>query len=95
MAKKEFDFTNFVEMKLGYYRYAVPKDAALAVFELFAGHDIYRLDTHYKDGKSDPIAVLVDDEQSPGIRTMSPTQLMIAIENQKMKDAENAKKAVK
>jgi hypothetical protein len=80
MATKKPEFDLVLLSGLGHRQYAVPKDAAMAIFELFAGHDVYEVENDWVGG-------------GIGNRKLQVHQML---ENQRMKDEEEeAKKKAK
>jgi hypothetical protein len=93
MSKKpEFDLVML--SGLGHRQYAVPKDAAMAIFNLFAGHDIYELNNEWVGGDvgTRHFAKLVNADQCPTIATLGPVQFHHMLENQRMKEEEEVAK---
>lgn len=96
MSKTQFDK---VILSLGGNEFIVPKDAAMAVFDLFAGHDVYKVQTWYQNNWQDnrPMAVKLELESMPTIRTLGPVQFATMRANADAKEehdrAEAAKKA--
>jgi hypothetical protein len=96
MSKAQFDK---VILSLGGNEFIVPKDAAMAVFNLFAGHDVYKVQTWYQNNYQDnkQIALLLESESLPTIRTLGPVQFATMRANADAKEeqerAEAAKKA--
>lgn len=96
MSKAQFDK---VILSLGGNEFIVPKDAAMAVFDLFAGHDVYKVQTWYQNNWQDnrPMAVKLELESMPTIRTLGPVQFATMRANADAKEehdrAEAAKKA--
>ena len=97
MSKKpEFDLV--LLSGLGHRDYAVPKDAAMAIFNLFAGHDIYEINTEWVGGDvgSVQIAKLISSDNNPTIKTLGPVRFHQALENQRVREEEKeAKKKAK
>jgi hypothetical protein len=96
MSKAQFDK---VILSLGGNEFIVPKDAAMAVFDLFTGHDVYRVQTWYQNNWQDnrPMAMKLEPEHMPTIRTLGPVQFATMRANAEAKEehdrAEAAKKA--
>lgn len=92
MSKKpEFDLV--ILSSLGHRDYAVPKDAAMALFNLFSGHDIYEITNNWERGSNTLMARLVHPDHNPSIKTLGAVQFHQMLENQRMKDEEeDAKK---
>jgi hypothetical protein len=96
MSKAQFDK---VILSLGGNDFIVPKDAAMAVFDLFAGHDVYKVQTWYQNNWQDnrPMAMKLEPEYMPTIRTLGPVQFATMRANADAKEehdrAEAAKKA--
>lgn len=97
MSKKpEFDLV--ILSGLGHRDFAVPKDAAMAIFNLFSGHDIYELNNEWVGGDvgSLLIAKLIGPDQNPTIKTLGPVQFHQALENHRVREEEKeAKKKAK
>lgn len=91
MSKKpEFDLV--ILSGLGHRDYAVPKDAAMAIFNLFSGHDIYEINNHWERGSNTTMARLVNPDNNPSIKTLGAVQFHQMLENQRMKDEEEEAK---
>lgn len=91
MSKKpEFDLV--ILSGLGHRDYAVPKDAAMALFNLFSGHDIYEINNYWASGSNTTMAKLVDPNNNPSIKTLGAVQFHQMLENQRMKDEEEEAK---
>lgn len=93
MSKKpEFDLV--LLSGLGHRDFAVPKDAAMAIFNLFAGHDVYEVSSEWVGGDvgSMQIAKLIGPDQNPTIRTLGPVQFHQALENHRMREEEKEAK---
>lgn len=93
MSKKpEFDLV--LLSGLGHRQYAVPKDAAMAIFNLFSGHDLYEINNEWVGGDVGTryLAKLVNPEQNPTIATLGAVQFYQMVENQRMKEEEDAAK---
>ena len=93
MSKKpEFDLV--LLSGLGHRDFAVPKDAAMAIFNLFAGHDIYEVTSEWLGGDvgSIQIAKLISSDQNPTIRTLGPAQFHQALENHRAREEEKKAK---
>lgn len=93
MSKKaEFDLV--ILSGLGHRDFAVPKDAAMAIFNLFAGHDVYEINNEWVGGGvgSIQIAKLISSDQNPTIRTLGPVQFHQALENHRMREEEKEAK---
>lgn len=93
MSKKpEFDLV--LLSGLGHRQYAVPKDAAMAIFNLFVGHDLYEINNEWVGGDvgTRHFAKLVSPEQNPTIATLGAVQFYQMVENQRMKEEEDAAK---
>jgi hypothetical protein len=96
MSKAQFDK---VILSLGGNEFIVPKDAAMAVFNLFAGHDVYKVQTWYRNNWQDnrPMAMKLEPEYMPTIGTLGPVQFATMRANADAKEehdrAEAAKKA--
>ena len=94
MSKAQFDK---VILSLGGTELIVPRDAAMAVFNLFAGHDVYRVQTWYQNNYHDSkqTAVHLEDHSMPTIRTLGPVQFATMRANAEAKEehdrAERAK----
>jgi hypothetical protein len=94
MATKKPEFDLVLLSGLGHRQYAVPKDAAMAIFELFAGHDVYEIDNEWVGGSigSRKLAKLVCADQNPQISTLGAVQFHQMLENQRMKEEEEEAK---
>ena len=91
MSKKpEFDLV--ILSGLGHRDFAVPKDAAMSIFNLFSGHDVYEISHTWTGNETQMLARLVDSDKNPMIRTLGPVQFHQALENQRMKDEEEEAK---
>lgn len=93
MSKKpEFDLV--LLSGLGHRDFAVPKDAAMAIFNLFSGHDIYEVSSDWVGGDvgSVQIAKLISHDQNPTIRTLGPVQFHQALENHRVREEEKEAK---
>lgn len=97
MSKAQFDK---VILSLGGNDFIVPKDAAMAVFDLFAGHDVYKVQTWYPNNNwqdNKQMAMKMESEYMPTIRTLGPVQFATMRANADAKEehdrAEAAKKA--
>lgn len=93
MSKKpEFDLV--ILSGLGHKDFAVPKDAAMAIFNLFAGHDIYEIHNDWVGGDvgSVLIAKLVDSDNNPTIKTLGPVRFHQALENHRVREEEKEAK---
>lgn len=91
MSKKaEFDL---VMLTIGHRQYAVPRDGAMAIFSLFTGHDAYEIhNTWSGDAGTVYLAKLMTPDQNPTIGTLGPVQFHQMLENQRMKEEEEAAK---
>ena len=91
MSKKpEFDLV--ILSGLGHRDFAVPKDAAMAIFNLFSGHDVYEINHDWTGNETRILARLVDSDKNPSIKTLGPVQFHQMLENQRMKDEEEEAK---
>lgn len=93
MSKKpEFDLV--ILSGLGHRDFAVPKDAAMAIFNLFSGHDIYEINNEWVGGDvgSLLIAKLIGPDQNPTIKTLGPVQFHQALENHRAREEEKEAK---
>ena len=85
MDKKEVGLYDAVELQIGYNKYIVPRKAAMDIFELFNGYDVYQINSRYQNGKDMPMARSVD-EGFLSIRILNPVTFLTAIENQRQQD---------
>jgi len=85
MSKAQFDK---VILSFGGTELIVPRDAAMAVFNLFAGHDVYRVQTWYEKNYhySKQTAVHLEDHSMPTIRTLGPVQFATMRANAEAKE---------
>lgn len=93
MSKKaEFDLV--ILSGLGHRDYAVPKDAAMAIFNLFTGHDVYELNNEWVGGDVGSVqtAKLIGYDQNPTIKTLGPVQFHQMLENQRVREEEKEAK---
>ena len=58
MSKQLFDL---ICLEIGGYTYIVPRDAGMAVFNLFANHDVYKKDYEWRSNGSTQYATLMRD----------------------------------
>lgn len=58
MSKQAFDL---ICLEIGGYTYIVPRDAGMAVFALFANHDVYKKDYEWRSNGSTQYATLLQD----------------------------------
>jgi hypothetical protein len=91
MSKKpEFDL---VMLTIGHRQYAVPKDGAMAIFSLFTGQDVYEVNNTWSgDTGTMYLAKLMTPDQNPTIGALGPVQFHQMLENQRMKEEEEAAK---
>lgn len=95
MSKAQFDK---VILSLGGTELIVPRDAAMAIFELFSGHDVYKIQTWYSKDyiNNREMAVPLTGDNMPTIRTLGPVQFATMRANAEAKEehdrAEKAKK---
>jgi hypothetical protein len=94
MSKAQFDK---VILSLGGNEFIVPKDAAMAVFDLFAGHDVYKINTWYRNNWQDnkQIALLLESESMPSISTLGPVQFATMRANADAKEEHDRAEAAK
>lgn len=90
MSKKpEFDL---VMLTIGHRQYAVPRDGAMAIFTLFAGQDVYEVNNTWINSEAGTVylAKLLPPDQNPTIGTLGPVQFHQMLENQRVKEEEEA-----
>jgi hypothetical protein len=73
MSKAQFDK---VILSIDHNKFIVPKEAAMAIFELFSGHDVYKIQTWYSKDyiNNREMAVPLTDGSMPSISTLGPVQ---------------------
>lgn len=86
--KKEFDY---VLISLGYYKYALPKEAAFKFLDLCAGADLYKWDTTWSGSESIPEARLASADEMPTVSLIGPVQFHQALENYKARQERERK----
>ena len=85
-----------VIITIGYNQYVMPAKAGMALFTALTGQDIYRYRTSYeKVGSTHKNVVYIADalpEDMPTLMVIGPGQFLMGIENQRVKDQEEAAK---
>jgi hypothetical protein len=95
MSKAQFDK---VILSIDHNKFIVPKEAAMAIFELLSGHDVYKIQTWYSKNYADhrEMAVPLTDGNMPTISTLGPVQFATMRANAEAKEehdrAERTKK---
>ena len=86
---KDFDLTI---LSLGYQEYVVPKSAAMAFFNACASGEIYRLENHYSDGRTEYHIKALDNNLMPTIRIINPVVFHQGLESKRVYDEAKARK---
>ena len=78
-------------------RYILPKKAGLAVFEALSGCEVYRYSSSRWEqingrGTDVPYIHMALPEEMPSLKVISLVQFHIGVENQRVKDEEEARK---
>lgn len=73
MSKAQFDK---VILSIDHNKFIVPKEAAMAIFELFSGHDVYKIQTWYSKDyiNNREMAVPLTGDNMPSVSTLGPVQ---------------------
>lgn len=87
--KKEFDL---VQLSMGYRKFAVPKDMAMAFWNLVANAEVYELESTWQQNRSISRAKHVTHEGMPSISALSSVLFHTMLANQETYEAEEAKK---
>lgn len=87
---KKFDL---VQLRIGGYAYAVPKDVAMKLFDAFCGHDIYCLEERWENGGTKNYAYLVESQSMPSISTLNPVTFHAALLAHEQREADKVKKS--
>jgi len=86
-----------VIISFGSTQYVVPAKAGLAIFAALAGADVYVRQDRYEsvNGKytSTPYITLANNEEMPKLQHIGPVQFHIGLENQRVKEEQDAKNA--
>lgn len=78
-AKKEFDL---VQLTMGYRKFAVPKDVAMALWELMSNAEVYELESTWRTGGSMSRAKHISHENMPSISALSVVLFHTMLANQ-------------
>ena len=85
-----------VVLTIGYTEYVVPMKAGLAIFNAMSGADIYTREDRYEKVGNDHQRVYyikpVDADKVPRLQHIGPAQFHVGLENQRMKEEEEARK---
>jgi hypothetical protein len=88
--KPEFDL---VQLNFGWRKFAVPADAAMEIFKLFSGYDVYEIDDKWvPDSGNKRMAKLLDITALPTIATLGPVHFHQMLEMGRMDDEEKEAK---
>lgn len=83
-----------VILKIGYYRYVLPKKAAFAFFDAMTGAEVYQFSTKWEQvngkGVDVPYVSHLEEGSMPSIHALNPVQFFSGIENQKILEAKEA-----
>ena len=90
--KQQFDY---VLISIGYYKYAIPKEAAFKFLDLCSGSDMYKWDTTWHENESVPEARLIPPDEMPTVSLLGPVQFHQALENYKARQERERQKKVK
>lgn len=85
-----------VVISFGYTEFVVPAKAGLAIFNALAGAEVYIRENRYEKVGNQHQTVayitLADPEKMPKLQHIGPVQFHIGLENQRMKDEQEAAK---
>jgi hypothetical protein len=90
--KKEFDY---VLMSIGYYKYAIPKEAAFRFLDMCVGTDMYKWDDNWTEGERVHEARLMPPDEMPTVTLLGPVQFHQALENYKARQERERKEKAK
>lgn len=88
-AKKEFDLVQFT---MGYRKFIVPKDMAMALWELMANAEVYEVESNYRNNKSSYRAHHIAPDNMPTISSLSAVQFHTMLAAQEVFEEEEAAK---
>jgi ArsR family metal-binding transcriptional regulator len=85
MSKAQFDK---VILSIDHNKFIVPKEAAMAIFELLSGHDVYKIQTWYSDNymNNKEMAIPLKGDNMPSISTVGPVQFATMRANAEAKE---------
>jgi CRISPR/Cas system-associated protein Cas10 (large subunit of type III CRISPR-Cas system) len=81
---------NHIILKFGWQDFLVPKEAALKIFELLTGKNIFEYRTQWEEQKNIPYIKPLDNEQMPKLTILDPCTFHAGILNQEEKDKKEA-----
>lgn len=88
--KPEFDL---VQLNFGWRKFAVPADAAMEIFKLFSGFDVYEIEDKWApDGGNRFMAKLMVVTALPTISTLGPVQFHQMLETGRIDEEEKEAK---
>lgn len=88
-AKKDFDL---VQLAIGYRKFAVPKDVAMAFWDLMSNAEVYELESTWKTGGSVSRAKHIGHDSMPSISSLSIVLFHTMLANQETWEAEEMTK---
>lgn len=90
--KQQFDY---VLMSIGYYKYAIPKEAAFKFLEMCAGTDMYKWDDQWINSERVHEAHPMSPDEMPTVSLIGPVQFHQALENYKARQERERKEKAK
>ena len=78
--KQQFDY---VLLTIGYYKYAIPKEAAFKFLDLCSGADMYQWDHTWDGSEQVHEARPLTPSEMPTVSLLGPVQFHQALENYK------------
>ena len=87
--KKEFDLVQFT---MGYRKFVVPKDMAMALWELMANAEVYEIESNYRNNKSSQRVHHITPDNMPTISSLSAVQFHTMLAAQEVYEEEEAAK---
>jgi hypothetical protein len=85
-----------VIISFGYTEYVMPMKAGLAIFNALGGADVYIREDRYEKVGNDHQTVYyikpMDPDKAPKLQHIGPAQFHIGLENQRVKDEQDAAK---
>ena len=87
--KPEFDL---VQLNFGWRKFAVPADAAMEVFKLFSGFDVYEIEDKWTGDGNKHMVKLLDIAALPTISTLGPVQFHQMLEAGRIDEEEKEAK---
>jgi hypothetical protein len=87
MSKQAFDL---ICLEIGGYTYIVPRDAGMAVFNLFANHDVYKKDYEWRSNNGSTNYATLLQDGAVKLHSIGPVEfaaLRAAAEAKEQRDA--------